>query len=620
MLIHLKTEKPFDVKNWLRKSHLGFSLILVTPEKEYALFSDFHTQIPSSFNITVSPQAYFKIELVGTISGSKAHIPLKYSPFTAEEKIEIDIGIGDAYELLVFVNSHYTIGIVNFASISKKIFNDINCLICWELKSEPELPELPCLTELHLCFAAFKQIRFTNNFLLLKTLSIVHCLLLTDVTDLAGLEQLLDLSILGCVNLSDIGSLGNLVNLKNLEIIDSLAVKDFEVIGYISHLQKLIIHGNLHTPNFLSNLKDLKQLNISYDNTITNLDPLSVLTNLTELNVSCCSLLTNINGISNLTELTKLTLSWCGELADISPVANLKNLTFLDLSLCTSLKDIVPIANLKKLKHLDLSFCKTIEVFTPIANLVELRLLNICGMSELLDIDFISELTELNNLNLSWCTKLDNVNGLFNLLNVKTLDLSFCSALTNIDGVCAIDSLIYLNLCFCQTLEDIDALIGLVNLETLLLSGCENLESLTGIANLTKLQELDLSYCDRLESLLGREYLTNLSRDVLENLFKFAATWGSYEPKDIVPEAVLIAEDNTPQVIQSETSEIENQEAISSDAAEFEYLELARELYASGELSKDDKLLLTRRAEELGLSRETKLNLIQQAKSEMEDL
>lgn len=620
----------------MRKAHLGFVLSFVTPDKEYPLFSDNQSTIPTDLKITASPHTYFKIELIGTISGSKADIALQLSPYSIDEQIDISFGIGEANELIIMFSTGFAIAVASNLTRTAEIFTDINGLICWELKEEPDLGLLPCLSELHLCYSAFKRIGFIHSYPTINSLSIIHCILLNDISEIAGHESISNLTLHGCKNLHDIDALGNLVNLVALKIIECSSVKDLSIIGYLERLETLVINGNVYNHNFLANLSKLKNLTISFDNTIENLHPLANLHNIVELKIVCCSKLVDIQGVTKLAGLRKLTISWCPELVNVNQVSSLTELVFLDLSLSTSLADISAVGHLTKLTSLDLSFCKPIVNFLPIFNLTELRNLNLCGLPELINIDFISDLYKLEKLNLSWCTGLDNVNGLVNLKEVHTIDLSFCSALTNIDGLFGLNNLRYLNLCFCQTLEDIDALIQLSNLETLLLSGCENLESLIGLANLTKLKELDLSYCEGLEYLLGREYLSNLSGDVLKSLFKFAATWGKYEPNEVY--------EYRPCVDSTSISTTESLEAISSDIfaddletdiddqnylttaedklpdAEKQYLELAREIYAAGELTKNDKLLLIRKADELGLSREVRSSLILQAKTDMEGL
>ena len=84
-------------------------------------------------------------------------------------------------------------------------------------------------------------------------------------------------------------------------------------------------------------LDNVTNLDLSSENSITNVEGLANLTNLTRLYLSDCTSLTNLNGLANLTNLTCLDLYYCTSLTNLDGLANLTNLTRLYLSDCTSL-------------------------------------------------------------------------------------------------------------------------------------------------------------------------------------------------------------------------------------------------------------------------------------------
>ena len=160
------------------------------------------------------------------------------------------------------------------------------------------------------------------------------------------------------------------------------------------------------------------RLDLSYRNSLQNVDFLANFTKLSELNLSGCDSLQNIDGLANCTKLTELNLSGCDFLQNVDVLANCVKLTKLDLGECNSLQNVDFLANFTKLSELNLSGCDSLQ-----------------------NIDGLPNCTKLSYLDLSYCTSLKNVDVLKTLTKLTELDLSGCKQLRPKSGQVSMSSL-----------------------------------------------------------------------------------------------------------------------------------------------------------------------------------
>lgn len=201
---------------------------------------------------------------------------------------------------------------------------------------------------------------------------------------------------------------------KNLQKIDTIfsSITELEITSF----------DNFEDIKYVYTLSKLKKLDIT-GCAISDGDLIGIsnLINLKKLNLTSCINLTDFSEIFQLSSLTLLNLShWVGLSDDaLSQISNLTNLEILDLSNCNILDiGLVEIFKLVKLKSLNFSALFNIENFTGISNLIELEVLNVsfCNLND----DFYQEILKLK--------KIVYINSVFsenNLGNNRNLARSF---------------------------------------------------------------------------------------------------------------------------------------------------------------------------------------------------
>jgi len=162
--------------------------------------------------------------------------------------------------------------------------------------------------------------------------------------------------------------------IKYLDVSNCNGITDFSLIGNLTNLEHLDVSScklDSDTLSFIRNLPMLKVLNVSY----TAIDDLSFLDhshNLLVLNAKMTRIV-DLNGIECCTKLHDLVLWGCTLLSDISVVSTFTELRVLDLDTCPLVKDIYPIANLHNLIYLNLNYDKIPDI-GPISGLTNLEI------------------------------------------------------------------------------------------------------------------------------------------------------------------------------------------------------------------------------------------------------
>jgi len=354
---------------------------------------------------------------------------------------------------------------------------------------------------------------------------------LTDIfSGLLFHQNICSLSLRNCEELKDISLLGVLLKLQNIGFRMSLFLNlrlflYYVLISLLKVACKIFSirlgSGNLKILNLsrcqsltdirsLSGLINSRTLDLNGCRSLTDISSLAGLSNLQTLDLSGCRSLAYISSLSGLSNLRSLDLSGCELLIDISSLAGLLNLQKLDLIGCESLKDISSLAGLSNLQTLNLSWCESLTDINSLAGLLNLQTLDLRGCKSLTDISSLAGLSNLQTLILDRCTSLTDLSSLSGLLNLHSLDLKICRSLVDTSGLSGLLKLQTLNLSDCESLSEINSLSGLLKLQTLDLSGCISLTDISGLSGLLKLQTLDLSGCISLTDISGLSGLLKL--------------------------------------------------------------------------------------------------------------
>ncbi|CAL6031589.1 leucine-rich_repeat domain-containing protein [Hexamita inflata] len=237
----------------------------------------------------------------------------------------------------------------------------------------------------------------------------------------------------------------------NLQV-DDLELENLEVLD--------LDRNNLDNDQLynLAKFKKLHTLDVSKNN--VDLTHIHMVSSLTKLYMrDCC--VKNIDQISQLVTLKELDLSQNKGIKDINALCQLKSLTKLLIHRC-GLNIINQIMTLTYLEVLDISsnLLKNVDSIGQLINLKELDISNDWG----LDITPLKDLTGLIILDMSGCG-LRQLNALQPLINLQTLDLSQ-NYINNINELQFLKSLTHLKLNNCNIVS-ICALRPLMNLEVL---------------------------------------------------------------------------------------------------------------------------------------------------------
>jgi hypothetical protein len=204
------------------------------------------------------------------------------------------------------------------------------------------------------------------------------------------------------------------------------------------------------------------QIDVSENNEIRNLSPLSELTELREINCS--------NSM----------------VTDLFPIRNLNHLEILNFSE-TPVDDIQALHYSTTLKDLNCGFT-LISNLTPINGLVNLENLK-CEGIKITDLDFVTQMKNLKMLDCSG-TRIYDLSPLSHLIAIEHLDISGTGVI-NLETVKELSNLTYLN-CENTSVSSIEFLIDLPKLEVLRISST-SVGSLDAIKDMKSLKRI---YCD----------------------------------------------------------------------------------------------------------------------------
>lgn len=196
----------------------------------------------------------------------------------------------------------------------------------------------------------------------------------------------------------------------------------------------------------------------------------------------------NIRYINPLSELTELTSVNCSNTlaSDLFPIRNLNNLKVLNCSQ-TPIADLTPMHYSETLTELNCGY-SLITDMTPVAGLEGLEIVE-CEGIKITDLDFVKDLKNVKIINCGK-TRIQSLNQLAKLNSLEHLDISGTS-ITDLSPLDSLENLLTLN-CDNSAITSLESINKIPNLQVLRISNTEvnSLEQLTNVENLKKL------YCD----------------------------------------------------------------------------------------------------------------------------
>ena len=290
----------------------------------------------------------------------------------------------------------------------------------------------------------------------------------------------------------------------------------------------------------ISNFTNLEKLSLSYSYnspesykpTISSLNKFSVFEKLTYLDIYGYFIPDDqdLKGLSNLKKLRELNLSGGSALKTLIGMENCRELQKLDIEECTKLIDVEGLSGCQELKSIKLSSAKRLKNLNGLKGLKSLKTINIDAAESLENLDGLKGCSSLVEINISNSESLKNLDGLHGCNSLEKITISGGSwdgnskkqPIKNVDGLRGLKNLKDVDLSIFTSLKNVDGLRGCSVLESLRIES-DSLENINGLQNLKalnyfyldaiKLKNIDgLSGCENLEDFdIQSENIENLN-------------------------------------------------------------------------------------------------------------
>jgi hypothetical protein len=316
----------------------------------------------------------------------------------------------------------------------------------------------------------------------------------------------------------------------NLEILKT-NLADLKEIRRFTNLKWLNIHStDIRSLVGVSDLKDLKRLDLMNNKDLKSLSPISNLSNLRVINTIGSSNIDDISGLNKLPNLEEFNCISC-RLSDISSLSKIKSLVHLELG--GPLEDISPLSSLANLKVLKIR-SENLKDVDSINKLISLKKIDLDN-ANVNKINFKNELPKLEEIRFSRVS-LKEMPDLSKTPNLKLFSV-YGSEINKVDEGSIPSSLEKLLFEEVRTLRSIPKIENMPKLEELRLSG-------TGV------KSVDLGYLPNLKVLrLSDTEITQLGDfsglPNLEEIWLFDTKVKSLEPLLDAPKLWIVSLNHT---------------------------------------------------------------------------
>ncbi|XP_043699903.1 disease resistance protein L6-like [Telopea speciosissima] len=306
--------------------------------------------------------------------------------------------------------------------------SDSKNLVCIEIQDCDELFEIESLEGLDslekLSISDCPSLRKIQVPKKLCELHITECDMLSEIEGLKGLNSLEKLSISECPSLPKVQLPKKLCELYIKEC-DKLS--EIEGLEDLESLTIFCLHSCcesiIRLPN-LSNLKALKDLSTcALPLEINCFEGLESLQTLTLFRSKSLEVLPDVSPLKNL---KRLELTECEKLTEILSVGRLESLEVLDVQTCESVEILPDILNLTKLRELHIQGCKKLTEIQGVDRLEILEVLRITRCISIETLPCLSKLKNLRTLSAVSCKKLTEIQGVEELESLEEFDISGC--------------------------------------------------------------------------------------------------------------------------------------------------------------------------------------------------
>ncbi len=231
----------------------------------------------------------------------------------------------------------------------------------------------------------------------------------------------------------------------------------------------------------------LTELNLfSEDLTNSDVKDLKYMKNLTNLKIGFNRSITDISFVKELPNLQSLDFSLCS-VSDISAIKGLSKLKYLSFS-DNKVSDISAIKGLSKLKELSMGGNK-IKDYSPVKSLSELEKIS-CSSSDFYDLSVLKGLKKLKKIYLA-DSKVTDLSPLANCTQITDLEFIRCN-ISDISALKNMTELVDINFTDCKGIRDISALAGKKKLTDLSLTG-NSISDISPLSDCINLEQVFLS-------------------------------------------------------------------------------------------------------------------------------
>lgn len=301
----------------------------------------------------------------------------------------------------------------------------------WPNENVAGLSELKGVTDIELVsWTKLKDLSALSSLKQLERFSVTDAKMdsIDALTNCSGLKKL---RLSNCANLKDIIAVSHLPHLSDLNLVDCGNLESLLPLEALTNLESIALgpHPKIDTFDFawISNNKNLRNLQLQGFSKFKNIEHLPRLTELQKLDLSECHGFDSLPSLKPLTKLNRLELKKCS-IVDLDSLAGLSSLLTVVVDYCERLESIEGIKNCHRIGWLRLHNCPLVKSLDPLSNIERLDQLTLSGFAAIENLDFLSSVP-VDNLFIYDCPNLSDITAI-NTESVSELHIYGCDKVT----------------------------------------------------------------------------------------------------------------------------------------------------------------------------------------------